>query len=116
MTQEKGIDKVLTALVTEEVSDIHFKVGSAPIIREGGRIIHAPGYTAFEPQHIDQIISEMLTEFQEERFRKGKEAFKRESYENALRCFERARKLKYEDEELERLEHKSKLLGNLDRR
>ena len=73
MAQEKGIDRILTALVTEDVSDIHFKVGSPPVYREGGRIIHAPGYTSFEPGHIDQIIREMLTESQQERFKKGHE-------------------------------------------
>ncbi len=73
MAQEKGIDRILIALVGEDVSDIHFKVGSPPIVRKGGRIIHAPGYTAFEPNHLEQIISEILSEAQDEKFRKGLE-------------------------------------------
>jgi twitching motility protein PilT len=73
MEHEKGIDRILTALVTEDVSDIHFKVGSPPVFRESGRIIHAPGFTAFEYHHLEQIIGEILTESQKERYDKGQE-------------------------------------------
>jgi twitching motility protein PilT len=73
MAQAKGIDRILSALVSEDVSDVHFKVGSPPVIRESGRIIHAPGFGAFEPAHIDRVITEMLTEAQQERFRGGHE-------------------------------------------
>jgi len=73
MAQEKGVDKILSTLVTDDVSDIHFKVGSPPIIREGGRILHAPGFTAFKPEHIDQIVEEVLNEQQRKKFSNGHE-------------------------------------------
>ena len=40
----QGVDKILSLLLEEEVSDIHFKVGSPPIVRRSGSIEHAEGY------------------------------------------------------------------------
>ena len=40
MSNEKAIDKLLNAVLADDVSDMHFKVGSKPIIRKSGEIVH----------------------------------------------------------------------------
>ncbi len=73
MPQEKAVDKLLNALMDEEVSDIHFKVGSKPIIRRSGSIIHVEEFSVMRPEHLKRIIMEMLTEKQAEIFSRGEE-------------------------------------------
>ncbi len=73
MARDKAIDQILGALVDEQVSDIHFKSGSPPIVRRSGHIIHAKGFPALATEHLRQIIAEMASEKQLESLGKGNE-------------------------------------------
>jgi len=73
MAEEKAIDKLLNAVLEEDVSDIHFKVGSKPIIRKSGEIVHVKEFAPMKAAHIKRIISEMLTKRQAEKFAEGNE-------------------------------------------
>jgi twitching motility protein PilT len=64
MARDKAIDQILDALVDDQVSDIHFKAGSPPIVRRSGHIIHAKGFPEFGPEHVQRIIGEMASEKQ----------------------------------------------------
>ncbi len=74
MEQKKAIDSILEALVDEHVSDIHFKVGSPPIIRRSGHIKHAEGYPCFTNEHLVQITQEVTNKKQRELLSQGIEA------------------------------------------
>ena len=69
----QGVDKILSLLLEEEVSDIHFKVGSPPIVRRSGSIVHAEGYGDLSQQHVDRIAREMMPEKQMHRYEAGEE-------------------------------------------
>ena len=73
MASEKGIDRLLSVLLAEDVSDIHFKVGSPPILRKAGLIVRAEDIGALQPEHIDQLAFEMMSEKQRARFMEGSE-------------------------------------------
>ena len=73
MEQKKAIDTILDALVDEHVSDIHFKVGSPPIIRRSGDIKHAVGFPSFTPEHLAQITAEVTSKAQLEVLKSGTE-------------------------------------------
>jgi twitching motility protein PilT len=61
MVRNKAIDQILDALVDEQVSDIHFKAGSPPIVRKSGHIVHSEGFPVFSAEHVEKIISEIAT-------------------------------------------------------
>jgi len=69
----QGVDKILSLLLEEEVSDIHFKVGSPPIVRRSGSIEHAKTYGDLTQQHVDRIAREMMPEKQLPRYEAGEE-------------------------------------------
>ena len=73
MGQKKAIDSILDALVDEHVSDIHFKVGSPPIVRRSGIIKHADGFPCFTNEHLSQITSEVTNKRQSELILAGTE-------------------------------------------
>lgn len=73
MGQKKAIDTILEALVDEHVSDIHFKVGSPPIVRRSGVIKHATGFPSFTNQHLIQITGEITNETQRKLLETGTE-------------------------------------------
>lgn len=73
MGQKKAIDAILEALVDDQVSDIHFKVGSPPVIRRSGKVIHSEGYPSFTVDHLLQIINEVTSERQREKISLGNE-------------------------------------------
>lgn len=73
MAQKKAIDTILEALVDDRVSDIHFKVGSPPVIRRSGEIIHSQDYPSFTVEHIVQITNEVTSPRQREQVASGQE-------------------------------------------
>lgn len=73
MGQKKAIDTILEALVDDQVSDIHFKVGSPPVIRRTGAIVHSEGFPRFTSEHLVQITNEVTNEAQRERIAAGHE-------------------------------------------
>jgi len=73
MGQKKAIDTILEALVDEKVSDIHFKVGSPPIIRRSGSIKHSDVFPSFTREHLIQITDEVTTETQRNTLKTGAE-------------------------------------------
>ncbi len=73
MTAEKGVDRLLSLLLAEDVSDIHFKVGSPPILRKAGMIVKAESIGALQSEHVDQLAFEMMTDPQRAVFRDGGE-------------------------------------------
>ena len=73
MPEEKAVDKLLNAVLEEDVSDIHFKVGSKPIIRKSGEIVHLEEFSTMKTEHIQRIIEEILTKKQIAKFANGDE-------------------------------------------
>ncbi|NOQ21671.1 MAG: PilT/PilU family type 4a pilus ATPase [Candidatus Aegiribacteria sp.] len=73
MSSEKAIDKLLNAVLDDDVSDMHFKVGSKPIIRKSGEIVHVEGFATMRVEHIQRLIGEMITDSQAEEFARGDE-------------------------------------------
>jgi twitching motility protein PilT len=73
MAAEKGVDRLLMHLVSDDVSDIHFKVGSPPILRKNGIIIRADSIGSLQSEHGDQLADEMMTDAQKTRFHEGGE-------------------------------------------
>ncbi len=73
MGQKKAIDSILEALVDDQVSDIHFKVGSPPVVRRTGAIIHSKEFPSFTTEHLVQITNEVTNEIQRERIALGQE-------------------------------------------
>ncbi|MCK5787047.1 MAG: type IV pilus twitching motility protein PilT [Candidatus Sabulitectum sp.] len=71
MGQKKAIDTILDALVDEQVSDVHFKVGSPPIIRRSGSIIHSEDFPKFTNDHMVQITNEVMNEAQKKLLSSG---------------------------------------------
>jgi len=73
MPEEKAVDVLLNAVLEEDVSDIHFKVGSKPIIRKSGEILHVEDFSTIKTEHMLRIIEEMLNAQQTEKFKRGEE-------------------------------------------
>ncbi len=73
MGQKKAIDTILEALVDDQVSDIHFKVGSPPVMRRSGNVIHSDGFPRFTVDHLIQIINEVTSPRQREKIALGNE-------------------------------------------
>ncbi len=73
MAAEKGVDRLLSLLLGEDVSDIHFKVGSPPILRLSGSISRAENMGVLQPEHVDRLADELMTEAQKTVFRESGE-------------------------------------------
>jgi len=73
MPEEKAVDKLLSAILDDDVSDVHFKVGSKPIVRRSGSIVHVEEFSVMKSEHLRRIIMEMLNERQAEKFSAGEE-------------------------------------------
>ncbi len=73
MSDEKAIDKLLNAVLDDDVSDMHFKVGSKPIIRKSGKIVHVNEFDIMKVEHIQRIIGEMISDDQMQKFAEGNE-------------------------------------------
>jgi len=73
MPEEKAVDKLLNAVLEEDVSDIHFKVGSKPIIRKSGEILHVEEFSTMRTEHIQRMIREMVNDRQYKVFVDGDE-------------------------------------------
>jgi len=61
MSDNKTIDKLLRVLVTEDVSDVHFKVGCTPVVRDNGVIKHITEYKRFSLEQIERIVEELTS-------------------------------------------------------
>ncbi len=72
-TEQSAIDRLLLALMEDEVSDLHFKVGCRPIIRIGGEIRHVETFPRMKLEHIERLIADLATEAQIERLGRGYE-------------------------------------------
>ena len=70
---QKAVDKLLEALLEEDVSDIHFKVGSKPIIRKSGVITHVQDFSVMRDEHMNRIVNEILSDDQAVKFKEGQE-------------------------------------------
>ena len=73
MPHVKAVDKLLNAVLEKDVSDIHFKVGSIPIIRKAGEIIHVAEFDPMKIEHVQKIVDELVNEYQAERLDRGEE-------------------------------------------
>lgn len=73
MAEQKGIDRLLSMLLDEDVSDIHFKAGSPPLLRKGGFIVPAPGLGPLQNEHVQQLVNEIMTPAQLAAFNEGSE-------------------------------------------
>ena len=73
MPDEKAIDRLLNAVLEKDVSDIHFKVGSIPMIRKAGRIVQLTEFASMKVEHIEKIVDELVNKFQAERLARGEE-------------------------------------------
>ncbi len=73
MVREKAIDQILDALVDDQVSDIHFKAGSPPVVRKSGLIVHSEGFPVLGAEHVQRIIAEIASEKQISSLNEGNE-------------------------------------------
>jgi len=73
MSQKKAIDKLLLAILEDEVSDIHFKVGCRPIVRKSGVIQHLQDFEPMQLEHIERLVDDLITDRQADRLRRGEE-------------------------------------------
>ncbi len=73
MGQKKAIDTILEAIVTDQVSDVHFKVGTPPLVRRSGSIVRAKGFPSFTTDHLVQITDELTNKAQREQLDSGAE-------------------------------------------
>jgi twitching motility protein PilT len=70
---ERGIDKLLSILLTDDVSDIHFKVGSPPLQRRNGIMVHAEGIGPLQVEHVNKLVEDLTTPAQREQHARGEE-------------------------------------------
>ena len=73
MPENKAIDMILQAILEDDVSDIHFKVGCRPIVRKSGVIQHLENFQPMQLEHIERLIDDLITDRQAERLRNGEE-------------------------------------------
>jgi twitching motility protein PilT len=59
---EQNVDALLKRAVEHAASDIHLKVGSAPIVRIGGELRRLDGFDPLSPADTEAIAREMFTE------------------------------------------------------
>lgn len=64
------IEKYLNEVVEYGGSDLHLKVGEPPVIRVQGRLKRLNKYNPFTPEDTQNIVFEIMTEEQKERFKK----------------------------------------------
>jgi twitching motility protein PilT len=67
---DKEIDKYLNEVLTLNGSDLHIKANEPPIVRVQGELKRLKDYRPFSPEEIQNLIFEIMTEEQKERFRK----------------------------------------------
>lgn len=67
------LSKLLKEAVSKEASDIHFKVGSVPVLRIKSDLIRLSNYPVFILEDITDIIFSMMDETQKALFEKGRE-------------------------------------------
>lgn len=58
---DKNIDQLLKSAVDAGATDIHLKVGSAPVIRVDGELRRLPGYESLSPTDTQGYVEAMLT-------------------------------------------------------
>jgi len=73
MAEARGIDKLLSMLLSEDVSDIHFKVGSPPLQRRNGAMAPAEGFGPLQMEHVTKLVEEITTPAQKEAYARGQE-------------------------------------------
>ena len=66
------IAELLQLMVKKNISDIHFKANSAPLIRVQGELISS-GFNQFTSQHIEQLAHTLMTPPQRELFERDRE-------------------------------------------
>jgi twitching motility protein PilT len=67
---DKKIDKFLDEVLALEGSDLHIKANEPPIVRVQGGLQRLKKYQPFSPEEIQNLVFEIMTEEQKERFRK----------------------------------------------
>lgn len=74
MQQETGTDKLLQMLLEDEVSDIHFKVNSPPMLRKSGLLVPTEKLPPLTEEHVERIALDLMTiDAQRKRFEAGEE-------------------------------------------
>ena len=66
-----AIDDLLRRLVGPSVSDIHFKVGRPPLVRQNGWLVNSPGFPALTANDTLKIAHSLLRGKQREEFESG---------------------------------------------
>jgi twitching motility protein PilT len=66
------INQLFQTMIKAGISDIHFKSGSAPMIRMHGRLISS-GFTKMTGQHIEELANVLMTPEQKKKFAENKE-------------------------------------------
>jgi twitching motility protein PilT len=66
------VDKLLSSLVKEEVSDLHFKTGSPPLLRVKGELVPA-NFRKLSPQDTEVLAKSLLTQKEWESFQSKSE-------------------------------------------
>jgi twitching motility protein PilT len=67
-----NIKKILESMITQGASDLHLKAGLPPVVRVDGKLKHAD-FKRPTPKDMEEIADQILTESQQERFRRTRE-------------------------------------------
>lgn len=62
-----NINELLQLMIKKGISDIHFKVGTAPLIRVNGKLV-STGFDQFSSKHIDELANTLMTAEQKKQF------------------------------------------------
>ncbi|MFH1368707.1 MAG: PilT/PilU family type 4a pilus ATPase [Elusimicrobiota bacterium] len=67
-----NINELLQLMIKKGISDIHFKVGSAPLIRVNGKLV-STGFDQFTPKHIEDLAGSLMSPEQKKQFEQENE-------------------------------------------
>lgn len=62
-----NVNELLQLMIKKDISDIHFKAGSAPLIRLNGRLV-STGFDQFTPKHIEELANSLMNAEQKKAF------------------------------------------------
>ncbi|MHB9154810.1 MAG: type IV pilus twitching motility protein PilT [Endomicrobiales bacterium] len=62
-----NFNELLTVLVKKGISDVHFKAGSAPLVRVHGRLV-STGLDRFTAPHVEELASSLMNAEQKKQF------------------------------------------------
>lgn len=62
-----NVNELLKLMIKKNISDIHFKVGAAPLIRLNGKLV-STGFDEFTPKHVEELAHALMSAEQRKLF------------------------------------------------